>query len=168
MGRAVFECTLQLQHDIAGAVTLEPFIGDRRAGDIAAEMLQLLALIGAPAHRRMEAEACRCRARGRDRAGAARALHDGRVRRGPCRLLRLQSGSDGGAGSRHLDYVALLIEQVSASAAPSLAAPCSARSTPPHRGTDRAALRLPARSPRTESTRHPRRWGGRARATCGL
>jgi hypothetical protein len=62
MGGAVFECTLQLQHDIAGAVTLEPFIGDRRAGDIAAEMLQLLALIGALAHRRMEAEACPRRA----------------------------------------------------------------------------------------------------------
>ena len=26
--------TLQLQHDLAGAVTLEPFVGDRRAGDI--------------------------------------------------------------------------------------------------------------------------------------
>ncbi len=50
---ALFSC----KNDIAGAVTLEPFVGDRWTGDIAAEMLQLLALIGAPAHRRMEAEA---------------------------------------------------------------------------------------------------------------
>ena len=41
MGGAVFECAFQLQHDIAGAVTLEPFVGDRRAGDIAAQVLQL-------------------------------------------------------------------------------------------------------------------------------
>jgi hypothetical protein len=43
----------------AGAITLEPFVGDRRAGDIAAQVLQFLALIGAPAHRRMEAKAVR-------------------------------------------------------------------------------------------------------------
>jgi hypothetical protein len=30
---------------LAGAVTLDPFIGDRRAGDIAVQVLQLLALI---------------------------------------------------------------------------------------------------------------------------
>jgi len=35
MGGAVLERALQLQHDIAGAITLEPFVGDRRAGDIA-------------------------------------------------------------------------------------------------------------------------------------
>ena len=52
MGGAVFERALQLQHHLAGAVTLEPFVGDRRAGDIAAQVLQFLALIGAPAHRR--------------------------------------------------------------------------------------------------------------------
>ena len=59
MGGAVFECALQLQHDIAGAITLEPFVGDRRAGDIAAQVLQFLALIGALAHRSMEAKAVR-------------------------------------------------------------------------------------------------------------
>jgi len=32
---------------LAGAITLKPFIGDRRAGDIAAQVLQLLTLIGA-------------------------------------------------------------------------------------------------------------------------
>ena len=43
MGGAVFERALQLQHHLAGAVTLEPFVGDRRAGDIAAQVLQFLA-----------------------------------------------------------------------------------------------------------------------------
>src|SRR5215471_970658 len=57
MRGAVFERVLQLQHHLAGAVTLEPFVGDRRAGDIAAQVLQFLGLIGAPAHRRMEAKA---------------------------------------------------------------------------------------------------------------
>jgi hypothetical protein len=51
MGGAVFERALQLQHHLAGAVTLEPFVGDRRAGDIAAQVLQFLALIGAPAQK---------------------------------------------------------------------------------------------------------------------
>jgi len=46
MGGAVFVGTLQLQYHVAGAVTLEPFVGDRRAGDIAAQVLQFLALIG--------------------------------------------------------------------------------------------------------------------------
>jgi hypothetical protein len=44
-GAAVFVGTLQLRHDLAGAVTLEPLIGDRRVGDIAAQVLKLLALI---------------------------------------------------------------------------------------------------------------------------
>ena len=59
MGGAVFVRTLQLQHDLAGAVTIEPFVGDGRPGDIAAELLEFCALIGAPAHRRMEAKAVR-------------------------------------------------------------------------------------------------------------
>ena len=36
MGGAVVEHALQFQHDIPGAITLEPFVGDRRAGDIPA------------------------------------------------------------------------------------------------------------------------------------
>src|SRR5882724_4026855 len=59
MSRAVFVGALELQHDVARAVTLEPFVGDCRAGDIAAQVLQLLALIGAPTHRRVEAKAVR-------------------------------------------------------------------------------------------------------------
>ncbi len=34
MGGAVFVRTLQLQHDLAGAVELEPFVGDGRPGDV--------------------------------------------------------------------------------------------------------------------------------------
>src|SRR5262245_1588451 len=59
MGGAVFVRTLQLQYDLAGAVTLEPFVGDGRPGDIAAELIEFFTLIGAPAHRRMEAKAVR-------------------------------------------------------------------------------------------------------------
>ena len=59
MGGAVFVGTLQLQHDLAGAVTLEPFVGDGRPGDVTAELLEFFTLIGAPAHRRMEAKAVR-------------------------------------------------------------------------------------------------------------
>jgi hypothetical protein len=43
---------LQLQHEVAGATTLEPFVGDSRSGDVAAGLLQFCTLIGAPAHRR--------------------------------------------------------------------------------------------------------------------
>jgi hypothetical protein len=59
MSGAVFVRTLQLQHDLAGAITFEPFVGDGRPGDVAAELLQFFALIGAPAHPRMEAKAVR-------------------------------------------------------------------------------------------------------------
>jgi hypothetical protein len=55
MGGAVFVRTLQLQYDLGGAVTLEPFVGDGRPADIAAELLQFLTLIGTPAHRRTAA-----------------------------------------------------------------------------------------------------------------
>ena len=50
MSSAVFVWTLQLQPDLAGAITFEPFIGDRRADDIAAPVLKLFALIDAIAH----------------------------------------------------------------------------------------------------------------------
>ena len=39
MSGAVFVRTLQLQHDLAGAITFEPFVGDGRPGDIAAELV---------------------------------------------------------------------------------------------------------------------------------
>jgi hypothetical protein len=38
-----------LQHNLAGAITFEPFVGDGWPGDIAAQLFQFLALIGAPA-----------------------------------------------------------------------------------------------------------------------
>src|SRR5262245_30722109 len=59
MSGAVFVRTLQLQHDLPGVITFEPFVGDGRPGDIAAEMLEFCTLIGAPAHRRMQAKAVR-------------------------------------------------------------------------------------------------------------
>ena len=59
MGGAVFIRTLQLQHNLAGTISFEPFVGGGRPGDIAAELLQFCPLIGAPAHRRMEAKAVR-------------------------------------------------------------------------------------------------------------
>jgi len=48
MSGDVFVRTLQLQHDLAGAITFEPFVGDGRPSDIAAELLQFQTLIGAP------------------------------------------------------------------------------------------------------------------------
>lgn len=45
--------TLQLQCDLAGAITLEPFVGDGRPGNVAAELFQFFTLVGAPAHRRV-------------------------------------------------------------------------------------------------------------------
>ena len=49
-GSAVFVRTLQLQRDLPGAIMFEPFIGDGRPGDIAAEMLEFCTLIGEPVH----------------------------------------------------------------------------------------------------------------------
>ena len=53
MGGAVALGALELQHDLAGWIALEPFVGNRRAGDIAAQAFELLALMGATAHRRV-------------------------------------------------------------------------------------------------------------------
>ncbi len=56
MGSAVPVGAFQLQYDITGAVEFEPFIGDGRAGDIAAQLLELITLIHSAAHRGVEAE----------------------------------------------------------------------------------------------------------------
>ena len=53
MGGAVFVGTFQLEYDLAGAITFEPFVGDGRPGDVAAELLEFFTLIDAPAHRRV-------------------------------------------------------------------------------------------------------------------
>ena len=50
MGGAILVSALQLQHDLAGGVAFEPLVGDRWAGDVAAQVFELLALIGATAH----------------------------------------------------------------------------------------------------------------------
>ena len=49
MGGAVAPGALELQHDLAGTGALEPFVGNGRAGDIAAQAFELLALMSATA-----------------------------------------------------------------------------------------------------------------------
>ena len=53
MGGAVAPGALELQHDLIGWIALEPFVGNRRAGDIAAQAFELLALMGGTTHCRM-------------------------------------------------------------------------------------------------------------------
>ena len=55
MGGAVLIGALQLQHDLAGTITLEPFVGDRRAGNVATQVFEFPALIGAATHTRVQA-----------------------------------------------------------------------------------------------------------------
>ena len=55
MGGAVLIGALQLQHRLASTVALEPFVGNGRAGDIAAQLFERLALIGAATHPRVQA-----------------------------------------------------------------------------------------------------------------
>src|SRR3954466_4109310 len=59
MGGAVAPGTFELEHDLACAIALEPLIGNGRAGDIAAQAFELLALMGVTAYCRMQAEAVR-------------------------------------------------------------------------------------------------------------
>jgi hypothetical protein len=47
---------LQLQHDLASGVGLYAFIGQRRACDVAAQLLQRLVIVGAAAHGSVQAE----------------------------------------------------------------------------------------------------------------
>ena len=53
LGGAVFVRALQLQHHKACAVTFEPFVGNRRARDIAAQVFEGFALLGAATHLRV-------------------------------------------------------------------------------------------------------------------
>ena len=64
MGGAVLIGALQLQHHLPVAVAFEPFVGNRRAGDVAAQVFERLALIGAATHRRVQAKAVRVGAQG--------------------------------------------------------------------------------------------------------
>ena len=48
---------LELEHHMPGAVDLHEFIGQCRARDVAAQLFHPLALVGAAAHRRVQAEA---------------------------------------------------------------------------------------------------------------
>ncbi|MEO5862396.1 MAG: hypothetical protein ABIQ03_08035 [Burkholderiales bacterium] len=64
MPSAVLIRALELQHDLASAVALEPFVGNGRAGNIPTQVFEFLALIGAAAHCGMQAEAVRVGAQG--------------------------------------------------------------------------------------------------------
>jgi hypothetical protein len=59
MGGAVAPGALELEHDLSGSIAREPFVGNRRAGDVAAQAFELLALMGATAYCRMQAETVR-------------------------------------------------------------------------------------------------------------
>ena len=54
---AVTPGRLQPQHDLSGGVGLHAFVGQSRAGDVAAQFLQRLAVVSAAAHGGVQAEA---------------------------------------------------------------------------------------------------------------
>ena len=56
VGGTVAVRAFELQYDITGAVEFEPFIGDGGAGDVAALLLEFVALIHGAAHLGVEAE----------------------------------------------------------------------------------------------------------------
>src|SRR5689334_7462729 len=70
MRGAVAPGALELEHDLAGWIAFEPLVGNRRAGDVAAQAFELLALMGVTAYCRMQAETVR--------VDAARLLRVGR------------------------------------------------------------------------------------------
>ncbi len=57
MGSTVLIRALEFQYDIACAVTFEPFIGNGRACNVAAQAFKLVALISGAAYVRMQAKA---------------------------------------------------------------------------------------------------------------
>ena len=56
VGGAVAVGAFELQHDLAGAVALEPLVGNGGAGDVTAQAFELLALMGAAAYGCMQKE----------------------------------------------------------------------------------------------------------------
>jgi hypothetical protein len=61
---------LELEHDLAGWIALEPSVGDGRAGDMAAQAFELLALMGITPY-------CRCRKRARTSRASCRSTFNG-------------------------------------------------------------------------------------------
>ena len=59
VGGAVAVGAFELQHDLAGAVALEPLVGNGGAGNVAAQAFELLALVGATAYCRVYAKGVR-------------------------------------------------------------------------------------------------------------
>ncbi len=92
MGGPVVVGALELQHDIAGTIECQSFVGNGGAGDVAAQVFQLLALMGSAAHLGMEAEALR--------VGAAHGVNGGSVGR-VCKLSTFWPARNAvGAGCR--------------------------------------------------------------------
>jgi hypothetical protein len=56
VGGTVLIRALESQHDIAGTIEFEPFIGDGGTGDVAVKLLQFFVLIHGAAHLGVEAE----------------------------------------------------------------------------------------------------------------
>ena len=81
VGGAILVGAFELQHDLAGAVEFEPFMGDGRACDIAAQLLEFVALIHGATHLGVEAEPLRIGTallgRGRIKAGDGSQRDDG-------------------------------------------------------------------------------------------
>jgi hypothetical protein len=62
---AVAPGAFELQHDVTGAIALEPFVGDRGTRDVAAQAFESLSLMRVTAHPGMQAEAVRIGAQAR-------------------------------------------------------------------------------------------------------
>ncbi len=50
MRGAILVGGLELQHDLAYAIAFKPLVSNRRAGDVAAQLLEFVALIGGTTH----------------------------------------------------------------------------------------------------------------------
>jgi hypothetical protein len=81
---AVASGGLQHQHDLPGSVAPHPFVGQRRARDVTAELLQRLAVFSAAAHDGVQAEPVHVRAQ---RIGSS-SNHGGHVVRLPVVMVR--------------------------------------------------------------------------------
>ena len=57
MRGAVAPCGFQSEEDVAVAVDAQPLVGDRRARDVAAQLLDTLAIIGIATHASVQTEA---------------------------------------------------------------------------------------------------------------
>ena len=66
---------LELAHHLTGGIGLQAFVGQRRARDVTAQLLQCLAVFGAAAHRRQALAASRIRSVARATSATWRPRH---------------------------------------------------------------------------------------------